>query len=127
MKVLLDTHVLIWFAEGSDKLSEKAKSEIDNPNNFKFISIASLWEIVIKSSRQKLELKKSFVEINEFLYLNNFEVLSIEIKHLNSLLNLPYHHSDPFDRLIISQAVSDNFGIISIDRHFSSYPVNVIW
>jgi len=84
MKVLLDTHALIWYTEGSDKLSVAAKLEIDNPNNSKFISIGSLWEIVIKSSQNKLELIKSFDDIKEFLSINYIQILQIETGHLNT-------------------------------------------
>lgn len=127
MNLLLDTHALIWFTEGIAKLSSKAKSEISNPSNKKFLSIASLWEIAIKSSKDKLEIKQSFREINQFVILNNIQILGIEFEHLNTLLTLPHHHGDPFDRLLISQAISENLTIISSDRHFSSYDVEVIW
>lgn len=127
MKVLLDTHALIWFTEGSDKLSLKAKSEIDNKNNSKFISIATLWEIVIKSSKEKLELKRSFVEISHFLSINSIQIINIEIAHLNTLLILPHYHGDPFDRLLIAQAIMEDLTIISTDKHFKNYPVKVIW
>jgi PIN domain nuclease of toxin-antitoxin system len=127
MNVLLDTHALIWFAEGSDKLSLTATSEIDNKNNNKFISIATLWEIVIKSSKEKLELKQSFAELNYFLSINNIQIINLEINHLNTLLKLPHYHGDPFDRLLISQAISEDLTIISVDKHFENYPVKVIW
>jgi PIN domain nuclease of toxin-antitoxin system len=127
MNLLLDTHTLIWYTEGSDRLSSSAKSEIRNPANIKFISIASLWEIVIKSSRSKLELKQSFVEIIRFLKVDNMQILDVRIDHLKTLLTLPYNHNDPFDRLIISQAISENMAIVSTDKHFASYNVNVIW
>ncbi len=126
MNILLDTHALIWFTEGSEKLSTKAKSRISDINNIKFISIVSLWEIVIKSSNKKLELNQSLAEINQFLFLSNIQILAININHLSLLANLPNYHNDPFDRLIISQAISENLQIVSADRHFDSYPVEVI-
>lgn len=127
MNLLLDTHALIWFTEGNDKLSLTAKKQIEDENNSKAISIASLWEIVIKASRAKLGIEKSFVEINQFLSINNIDVLDIKIGHLDTLLELPHHHGDPFDRLIISQAISENLTIISADQHFKAYPVSVLW
>ncbi|MES2108267.1 MAG: type II toxin-antitoxin system VapC family toxin [Bacteroidota bacterium] len=126
MKVLLDTHALIWYTEGSDKLSVAAKLEIDNPNNSKFISIGSLWEIVIKSSQNKLELIKSFDDIKEFLSINYIQILQIETGHLKILFNLPHHHRDPFDRLLIAQAIAEDMTLISVDAHFEAYPVNII-
>jgi PIN domain nuclease of toxin-antitoxin system len=127
MNLLLDTHALIWFTEGNDRLSLIAKKQIEDENNNKAISIASLWEIVIKASRTKLGIEKSFVEINQFLLVNNIDVLDIKVRHLDTLLELPHHHGDPFDRLIISQAIIENLIVISADRHFKAYPVNVIW
>jgi len=127
MNLLLDTHALIWFTEGSDKLSSKAKQEISKSSNSKFISIVSLWEIAIKVSKNKLEIKQTFQELNRFLFLNSIQVLGIEFNHLNSLLDLPQHHGDPFDRLLIAQAVSEKLTIISADRHFTAYSVEVIW
>ena len=126
MNLLLDTHALIWFTEGIEKLSSKAKSEISNPSNNKLLSVASLWEIAIKSSKNKLEIKQTFKEINQFIALNNIQILGIEINHLSTLLTLPYH-GDPFDRLLISQAITENLSIISADRHFVAYPVQVVW
>ena len=127
MRVLLDTHTLIWFTEGNDRLSERAKSEISNVNNDNFISMVSLWEIVIKSSNGKLELKQTFNKLNQFLSLNNIQILNIQVNHLTALLSLPHHHKDPFDRLLIAQAISENLLIISADRHFDAYSINVIW
>ena len=127
MNLLLDTHVLIWFTEGNDRLSVKARLEIENPSNAKFLSVASLWEIVIKVSNEKLEINQSFKEINDFLLINNIQIIGIEIKYLNLLLNLAHHHGDPFDRLIISQAIVENLTIITVDRHFKSYPVTTLW
>ena len=127
MSLLLDTHTLIWFAEGNDRLSAMAKAQIEGRWESNFISIVSLWEIVIKASKTKLEIKKSFIEINQFLSINNIHVLDIKINHLITLFSLPHHHGDPFDRLIISQAISENLTIISADQHFKAYPVSVLW
>ncbi|RYU85877.1 type II toxin-antitoxin system VapC family toxin [Mucilaginibacter terrigena] len=127
MKILLDAHTLIWFTEGDAKLSFNAKTEIAKDENQRFISIASLWEIVIKTSIGKLELNQSIIDVKTVLDVNNISLLGINFNHLSILLNLPQHHKDPFDRLIISQAISENLTIISSDQHFSAYPVPVIW
>lgn len=126
MKVLLDTHTLIWYAEGIKKLSAKAQVELESPDNIKFVSVVSLWEIVVKANSNKIGFKQTFKEVNRFLINNNINLLSIDISHLNILLNLPYHHKDPFDRLLISQAITENFTIISADQYFKSYPIKVI-
>ena len=127
MKILLDTHALIWFVEGTNKLSSKAKAEIENLNNERFVSIASLWEIAIKSSRNKLELKKTFKETIQSVIDNDIRIITIETQHLNTLLMLKYHHGDPFDRLLIAQAITEDLTIISADKEFQAYPVRVKW
>ena len=127
MNILLDTHALIWFTEGSEQMSSRALSEIADPKNKKFLSIISLWEIVIKSSSNKLEFNYSLAEVNYFLSLNNIKTLGINTDNLEVLTNLAFYHKDPFDRIIIAQAISENLTIVSADRHFSAYPVSVLW
>ena len=85
MKVLLDTHTLIWFVEASDRLSPRSIFEIENQANERFVSTVSLWEIVIKSSLNKLELKKTFGEILQLLVDNDIQIITVEISHLNTL------------------------------------------
>ena len=125
--ILLDTHVLIWFAEGNNRLSSNAITEITETSNNKFASIVSFWEIVIKSSLNKLGFESSTQEILEFCIANEIRIIQIDLKHLNTLQTLPHHHGDPFDRMIIAQALTEGLTIISADRHFDAYPVNVSW
>ena len=127
MGILLDTHAFIWYIEGNERLSLAARSEIINAQNDKFISIASLWEIVIKISKNKLELKQSFSEIIQSLLINNIQILEVRTSHLAALFDLPYHHNDPFDRLIIAQAVVEKLTVISLDQHFQEYDIKLIW
>lgn len=127
MKVLLDTNALIWFAEGNNRLSIKAKSEIEDLDNKRFVSTVSLWEIAIKSSINKLELKKSFKEIYQFSYENDINLITVQVAHLHTLLTLERYHSDPFDRLPISQAITENMAIITVDKQFGVYPISVVW
>ncbi len=124
---LLDTHVLIWFMNGDENLPKLVKEKVINANSSCFISIASLWEIAIKSSLGKLDLQIEFSQILQFLADNNIEVLSIEFGHLQKLLVLPYHHRDPFDRIIISQGIANKFILISKDGNFRKYNVSLIW
>ncbi len=126
MQILLDTHILIWFAKGIDKLSPKAKTTIENLSNQRFVSIVSLWEIVIKSSLNKIELKQSFKEIYYFLTNNDIELLPVSVAHLDILLTLPVYHKDPFDRLLIAQAITENLTLISADQHFNGYNINLL-
>ena len=128
MKYLLDTHTLIWFLTGDKKLSDKARSLIDNPNNRKFLSIASLWELAIKVSLGKLALNKPFERLfPEQLHFNRIEILDITVDNLIKLTTLPFHHRDPFDRLIIAQAFSEELPIISTDTIFDAYRINREW
>ena|ERR1700753_953675 len=127
MKLLLDTHTFIWFIEGSERLSPGALIEIQSKENERFVSSVSLWEIAIKYSLDKLEVKKSFDEILQLIIDNDIRIVSIETRHLKALLELEHHHKDPFDRLLIAQAFVENMAVLSIDRYFKYYPVNVIW
>jgi PIN domain nuclease of toxin-antitoxin system len=118
MKYLLDTHSLIWFLEDNDKLSILAKTEIKNIQNRCFVSIASLWEIALKTGIDKLKLDVPFSRLKNEIQENNFEILPIELKHLEQLLFLNFHHRDPFDRLLIAQAQNEKMIIISKDENF---------
>jgi len=128
MKLLLDTHALIWFISGDSKLSEQAKEAFLDQDNKLYFSKASLWEITIKISLGKLVLAEYWLTaIEKEMISNGIEWLEIEIDHCKILADLPFHHRDPFDRLLISQAISESMGIISIDSQFSNYPLDVIW
>lgn len=124
---LLDTHTLIWFIEGSNLLSEKARKEIESENAANFVSIASLWEIAIKVSLGKIELKSSFNQINNKLIENGFEILPISFEDTLMISSLTFHHTDPFDRIIIAQAVTNKMTIITKDGQFGSYSAKIIW
>lgn len=127
MPYLLDTHTFIWFINGDQLLSEKAVDTIKNINNKCFISIASIWEIVIKSSLNKLQLTTSFDKIKSFLSVNEIEILPITFEHIQTLTALEPHHRDPFDRIIISQSIAENLSIITKDDNFGKYSVRVLW
>ena len=127
MNILLDTHALIWFLEGDSQLSNSAKTAITNPANTCFLSQASMWEIAIKISIKKLEMKNSYQNLPKLLWQNGIEILPFEFEHFEYILTLPFHHKDPFDRIIIAQSVIDKMSVISCDDNFPSYPVNIIW
>ncbi len=127
MEVLLDTQAVLWFQNADNRLSEKAKKLIDNPGNSCFVSIASLWEMAIKVNLRKLNIDIGFNAFPEYLESKSFKILDITPSHLMHLSELDYHHKDPFDRLLIAQAMTEDLTIISADRHFNSYPVNVLW
>ncbi|MDQ6903672.1 MAG: type II toxin-antitoxin system VapC family toxin [Bacteroidota bacterium] len=127
MNNLIDTHTLIWFLNGDSDLSESAKKAIEEGDAINFISIASLWEMAIRISLGKLELNRPFSEILEQIQINGFQVLPITFEDTLILSNLPFHHRDPFDRIIIAQSLNNKLTIISKDRHFSNYPVSLNW
>jgi PIN domain nuclease of toxin-antitoxin system len=124
MHVLVDTQALLWFEAGDRRLSSIAKSAISDRDNIKSVSMASLWEIAIKLSIGKLELDVTFDDI---LSLSGYQHLAVESAHLRVVRNLPLHHRDPFDRLIIAQASHLHLPIVSSDEQFDSYGVKRIW
>ncbi len=128
MKLLLDTHTFLWFIMGNPNLSANARVLIENQANEKFLSIASLWEIAIKVSIGKLVLSAPFdTLIPQQLSVNGFELLNLEVAHAAALINLPFHHRDPFDRLLIAQAIVEQMQILSIDSTFNAYQTTRIW
>ena len=105
----------------------KVKNEITDIKNKCFISIASLWEIAIKSSLGKLNLKFPFDNLTTYLSANDINIFPITFEHIQTLKNLEFHHRDPFDRLIIAQAIKENLTILSRDSNFFRYPVKIVW
>ena len=126
-KYLLDTHTLIWFLEGDSQISAVAKELVLDTDNQLFVSIASLWEMAIKTSIGKLTLTQSLEQITLRLPLEFIELLPIEILHILALQGLPFHHKDPFDRLLIVQTMTEDMTIISIESIFDQYGVKRIW
>jgi PIN domain nuclease of toxin-antitoxin system len=127
MDLLLDTHTFIWFFNGDDQLSTNLKNLITDTTNKCFISIASIWEMAIKSSLNKLELKGDFDQIAKFSNENDVTLFPITFEHIQRLLLLNFYHKDPFDRIIIAQALSENINVATIDDVFNKYGVNVVW
>ena len=128
MRYLLDTNALLWFLTGDEKLSDRARQLIDDPSNEKFLSIVSLWEIAIKVRLEKLELDKPFEHMfPERLDFNGIQILDITVDSLTKLTTLPFHHRDPFDRLIIAQGLVEELPIISVDTVFDAYGINREW
>ena len=128
MRNLLDTHSLIWFISGDSQLGVRARQLIDNEENELYVNIASLWEIAIKFSIGKLNLEQPFEEMfPEQLEKNSIEILGITVDHLKVAAILPFHHRDPFDRLIIAQAKVGGLPIISVDEVFDDYGMGREW
>jgi PIN domain nuclease of toxin-antitoxin system len=127
MAYLLDTHALLWFIAGDEQLPEAARSIIKDIHQSCFISAVSLWEVTIKLQNKKLELGISLNDLFEFVDRNQIEVIPMNFEHLLLLSNLPAHHNDPFDRLIIAQAVTEDLVVITRDKLFKKYKVKQFW
>ena len=129
MNLLLDTQALLWFILDDPKLSRKALNTIVSTEGMIFISPASLWEIAIKISLGKYELPGAFQKFwNEQLHINDFTLLPVAISHTARVAELPYHHKDPFDRLIIAQSLVEMLPVVSSDTMFDRYNgVQRVW
>lgn len=126
--LLLDTHVLLWLQNEPEKLSAKATSAIGHVHNRRLVSVVSLWEIVIKWQRGNLQLATTPDEfIAQAQELSDLELLPVEASHVLGLTNLPETHNDPFDRLLISQAIAGNLIFVTADPSNRSYPVQSLW
>lgn len=118
MRFLIYTHILIWFLEGNNLLPKSRRQIISNSQNEVFVSIGSIWEIAIKISIGKLTLAKPLEDVIDQISFQNIEILSISPQHILQLLSLPFHHRDPFDRLIIAQSQVEHLAIMSNDSEF---------
>jgi PIN domain nuclease of toxin-antitoxin system len=128
MRVLLDTHVFLWWVEGDRKLPSKARSVLADPGNECFLSMASAWELAIKTGLGKLELAVPVQRyVVEHLSANGFRLLDIGIGHIGRVQSLPGHHGDPFDRLLIAQAMEEDLAIVTADPVFRKYGLVRIW
>ena len=128
MRILLDTHALLWFNEDNSQLSERAKATILSKHNEMFVSFASLWEISVKSSEKRLRIGMDLTEfVERHVIGQGMNVLDLNISHLEKLMSMHWHHRDPFDRLIIAQAASERLTLISGDKNLSQYPVKILW
>ena len=127
MNLLVDTHAMLWFVAGDERLGLNARKAIENPDTVNYISIASWWEIAIKCSLGKLRIDTPLEEFMAERVDEGFRVLSIETQHLPTLATLPFHHRDPFDRLIICQATIENMTICTGDSRFADYDVRLVW
>jgi PIN domain nuclease of toxin-antitoxin system len=127
-RLLLDTHTFLWWVDDAPELKANAKRAIANIKNECYLSAASCWEMAIKASRGKLRLTKPVERfVTEQLNANGFILLGIDLRHAARVEKLPYYHSDPFDRMLIAQAMAEKLTIVSADRVFSKYGVDVLW
>ena len=129
MKYLLDTQAVIWSLEDDSRLSELARNAIDHEDNEIAITIVSLWEITIKRGIGKLDFTPTLDDIVTQTKASGFIFLNLTVDHLKTLEGLAYvdNHRDPFDRLIISQAQTENLIAITSDPQFKNYPISTLW
>jgi PIN domain nuclease of toxin-antitoxin system len=127
MNLLVDTHTLIWFGENGQQLSPKARHAIESPENTKFFSVVSFWEIAIKVNLGKLLLLKPLEQIIREIEESEALILGISPTHILLLEQMPLHHRDPFDRMLIAQAAAEGLTIVTRDPHFSTYGIPIFW
>lgn len=128
MRLLIDTHALIWFCEGNPALSANARAVMEDDANERFISHATTWEVAIKLALGKIHLQVGYdVFFPGVLAANGFELLPSTWDHYRELIPLPRHHGDPFDRLMIAQARVEKLTIVTCDPHFPPYSVPLLW
>ena len=127
MNLLLDTHTFLWFSEDNPQLSNKAKSLIEDPANICYVSMTSIWEMAIKINIGKLKMKIGFSNLMKELVGRDFEVLPISFEHTLYLTTMELHHRDPFDRLLIAQAMVEELSLVSNEGVFDLYRVKRVW
>ena len=128
MNLLLDTQIFLWLDGDQAKLSSAAKTACSDTGNTLWLSAAGAWEMQIKIGLGKLRLRRLLGEtIASHQATNGLQILPVQLAHALALENLPSHHKDPFDRLLIAQANSENWEIVTADPEFKAYPVRVIW
>jgi PIN domain nuclease of toxin-antitoxin system len=128
MRLLLDTHAFLWWVHDARELSRRARAMIADPDNECLVSLASCWEMAIKLSLGKLELPTALERfVPEQLAANRFRQLAIGFRHVCRVAGLPFHHRDPFDRLLAAQAIEERLAVVSADAVFRRYGVQRVW
>jgi len=128
VKILLDSHALIWYVDQDQLLSSRAHAAITAPANDLFVSVASIWEIAIKSGLKKLTLSLPYRQwVEKALRDLSAELLPIEVAHAEALAALPAHHRDPFDRMMIAQALVEGTPVVTVDSSFDAYGISRLW
>jgi PIN domain nuclease of toxin-antitoxin system len=128
MKLLLDTHTFIWWTIQKARLSANALAVMQNPQNELLLSIASLWEMQLKIQLGKLHFNLPLPQlIEDQQRINGLRLLPIDPNHIYTLDQLPFHHKDPFDRLLVAQAIDESLPLLTADPALAAYPVQIIW
>ncbi|MFA6034921.1 MAG: type II toxin-antitoxin system VapC family toxin [Myxococcota bacterium] len=127
MKVLLDTHAFLWFITGDERLSKKARRLMEDGETGLLLSAASVWEMAIKTSLGKLSVPLPFDEFIRQKTLEGFVILPVEWHHAARVAGMPFHHRDPFDRLLAAQALTERLSLVTADKAFKKYGVKTVW
>ena len=128
MRVLIDTHVFIWWTSDVKKLSSRVHDLLLDPSTEAILSMVSIWEMQIKLSLGKLQFRTALSElVDDEINRNRIELLPLSLSHIYALSNLPHHHRDPFDRILIAQSMEEDLQILSIDEMFDTYDVKRLW
>ncbi len=128
MRLLLDTHTFLWYVLNIQRLTTQVRNLVDDEDNEILLSTASIWEMAIKQSTGKLSFSLPFeLFITQQLSLNKFNLLNIKLDHIAQVATLPLHRRDPFDRLLIAQAMVEQIPVLSADSAFNAYTIGRIW
>jgi PIN domain nuclease of toxin-antitoxin system len=127
MRLLLDTHTFLWLLEGNSNLSPLVRDLLESTENHLYLSIVSFWEIAIKLGLGKLEIECQFEDLQNISTRFDIEILPITVEHTKFYLDLPLHHRDPFDRMLVAQTISNSLILVSRDTQLDSYPVQRFW
>ncbi len=128
MRLLLDTHTFIWFVYNAQELPDKTRELLEDESTELNLSLVSVWEMAIKVSIGKLQLAEKVTDlVTNQMTKDEIEILSITLPHLDLIETLPFHHKDPFDRLLVAQSQVENIALVSADVAFDPYDVNRIW
>lgn len=123
LRLLLDTHVVIWALSDPERLSAKTRAAIEAEENEIFVSVVSPWELAIKGPREGLRLPDNLeAEVDR----RGFDLLPVLFRHTEPIGSMPHHHRDPFDRMLVAQAITDGLAIVTADRKLTSYQVSLL-
>ena len=128
MNFIADTHAFLWFVTDAPQLSARAKTLFESPDNGRLLSLASVWEIAIKASLGKLSFEQPLEQfLPQQITLNRIQLLDISMAHTLRVATLPLHHRDPFDRMLVAQALSENLSVLSNDTALDAYGIKRLW
>jgi PIN domain nuclease of toxin-antitoxin system len=127
MRLLLDTHTVLWFLDDVKKLSDTALRAIIDPSNEKYVSVATAWELAIKISLQKLRFNGGAANFFKAVEENGFRMIAVRREYVEIVESLPFHHRDPFDRMLVATAILANMTIITTDAAIRAYDVDCVW